>query len=71
MEWFLKKITQKLDSFGEALFFYPVANTFSQMDCQIPYASWLQPFNLFYATWCIFFTALPKLCGENRELMFA
>ncbi len=28
--------TQKLDSFGEALFFYPVANTFSQTNCQIP-----------------------------------
>ncbi len=28
--------TQKLDSFGEPLFFYPVANTFSQTNCQIP-----------------------------------
>ncbi len=28
--------TQKLDSFGEALFFYPVANIFSQTNCQIP-----------------------------------
>ncbi len=28
--------TQKLDLFGETLFFYPVANTFSQTGCQIP-----------------------------------
>ena len=28
--------TQKLDSFGETLFFYRVANTFSQTNCQIP-----------------------------------
>ncbi len=34
-----KDITQKLDSFGEALFFYPVANTFSQTNCQIPYVN--------------------------------
>ena len=32
----LLNFTQKLDSFGETLFFYPVANTFSQTDCQIP-----------------------------------
>ncbi len=30
--------TQNLDLFGETLFFYPVANTFSQTGCQIPYA---------------------------------
>ncbi len=43
MEWFFEKyvlqrlnFTQKLDSFGETLFFYPVANTFSQTNCQIP-----------------------------------
>ncbi len=29
-------ITQKLDPFGETLFFYPVANTFSQTNRQIP-----------------------------------
>ncbi len=28
--------TQNLDLFGETLFFYPVANTFSQTGCQIP-----------------------------------
>ena len=28
--------TQKLDLFGETLFFYPMANTFSQTGCQIP-----------------------------------
>ncbi len=54
MEWFFKKyvlqrhnigfnFTQKLDLFGETLFFYPMANTFSQMGCQsiirIPYHS--------------------------------
>ncbi len=31
-----KDITQNLDLFGETLFFYPVANTFSQTGCQIP-----------------------------------
>ncbi len=51
MEWFFEKyvlqrhnnamrsllnFTQKLDSFGETLFFYPVANTFSQTNRQIP-----------------------------------
>ncbi len=32
----LLNFTQKLDLFGETLFFYPVANTFSQTGCQIP-----------------------------------
>ena len=32
----LLNFTQKLDSFGEPLFFYPVANAFSQTNCQIP-----------------------------------
>ncbi len=31
-----KDFTQNLDLFGETLFFYPVANTFSQTGCQIP-----------------------------------
>ncbi len=34
----LLNFTQKLDLFGETLFFYPVANTFSQTGCQIPNA---------------------------------
>ncbi len=29
-------VTQNLDLFGETLYFYPVANTFSQTGCQIP-----------------------------------
>ncbi len=33
--WF-QNVSQKLDLFGETLFFYPVANTFSQTGCQIP-----------------------------------
>ncbi len=37
----LLNFTQKLDSFGEALFFYPVANNFSQTNCQIPSATFL------------------------------
>ncbi len=31
--------TQKIDLFGETVFFYPVANTFSQTGCQIPVTS--------------------------------
>ncbi len=33
-------LTQNLDLFGETLFFYPVANTFSQTGCQIPFVSY-------------------------------
>ena len=47
IEWFFKKyvlnFTQKLDLFGETLFFYPVGNTFSQTGCQIPFAIGIGP----------------------------
>ena len=42
----LLNCTPKFDLFGETLFFYPVANTFSQTGCQIPTDSWPLPYQL-------------------------
>ncbi len=44
----LLNFAQKLDLFGDTLFFYPVANTFSQTGCQIPFAfsDWVKNHNI-------------------------
>ncbi len=61
------KITQKLDSFGETLFFYPVANTFSQTNCQIPHIILTTVLCSTESEPCKFFCK-PEVKSDYREI---